>query len=69
MDLLGSRISMSTGNLNINVRASALSRNFEKTIDLVEELLLEPRWDEEEFNRIKTKNVEGRMFTELKVIH
>jgi len=57
MDLLGSRISMSTGNLNINIRASALSRNFQKTIDLVEELLLEPRWDEEEFNRIKTKTI------------
>lgn len=57
MDLLGSRISMSTGTLNINIRASALSRNFQKTIDLVEELLLEPRWDEEEFNRIKTKTI------------
>lgn len=57
MDLLGSRISMSTGNLNINIRASSLSRNFRKTIDLVEELLLEPRWDVEEFDRIKTKTI------------
>ncbi len=57
MDLLGSRISMSTGNLNINVRASSLSRNFQKTMDLVEELLLEPRWDAEEFGRIKTKTI------------
>lgn len=57
MDLLGSRISMSTGKLNISVRASSLSRNFEKTIDLIEELMLEPRWDEEEFDRIKTKTI------------
>jgi len=55
MDLLGSRIFMSTGQFNISIRASTLSRNFSKTIELIEELLLEPRWDEEEFGRIKTK--------------
>lgn len=55
IELLGSNISMYTGNLNVNIRASSLSRNFRKTIDLVQEILLEPRWDEEEFNRIKTK--------------
>ncbi len=57
IDLLGSRISMSTGKLSISVRASSLSRNFEKTIKLIEELMLEPRWDEEEFDRIKTKTI------------
>lgn len=57
IDLLGSNISMYTGNLNINVRASSLSRNFPKTIDLVEEILLEPRWDEEEFDRIKVRTI------------
>jgi zinc protease len=57
IDLLGSRINMSTSSLLINVRASSLSRNFYKTITLVEELLLQPRWDEEEFDRIKTKTI------------
>jgi zinc protease len=57
IDLLGSRISMYTSDLNLNIRASSLSRNFGKTIDLVQEILLEPRWDEEEFDRIKTKTV------------
>ncbi len=57
IDLLGSNISMYTGDLNINFRASSLSRNFQKTIDLVQEILLEPRWDEEEFDRIKTKTI------------
>jgi len=57
IDLLGSNINMYTSDLNINVRASSLSRNFDKTIVLVEEILLEPRWDEEEFDRIKTRTI------------
>ncbi|MCK5705711.1 MAG: insulinase family protein, partial [Cyclobacteriaceae bacterium] len=57
MDLLGSRIGMGTGSLTISINASSLTRNFQKTIDLVEEILLEPRWDEEEFARIKTRTV------------
>ena len=57
IDLLGSRISMSTSNLLINIRASSLSRNFPRTMNLLEEILLEPRWDVEEFDRIKTKTI------------
>lgn len=57
IDLLGSRIGMYTSTLYINITASSLSRNFQKTVDLIEELLLEPRWDEEEFDRIKTKTI------------
>jgi zinc protease len=57
IDLLGSNISMYTSDLNLNIRASSLARNFDKTIGLVQEILLEPRWDEEEFDRIKTKTV------------
>jgi zinc protease len=57
IDLLGSRLSMSTRTTYINFTASTLSRNFQKTVDLMEEMLLEPRWDEEEFDRIKTKTI------------
>jgi len=54
IDLLGSNIFMYTSSEDITVRAQTLSRNFEKTLALVEEILLEPRWDEEEFDRLKT---------------
>jgi len=37
------------------VDVSSLSRNFEKTLSIVEEMLLEPRWDEEQFNLAKTR--------------
>ncbi len=57
IDLLGSHIWMYTGNESITIGGNTLARNFDKTLALVEELLLEPRWDQEEFERIKTKTV------------
>ena len=37
----------------IKVSASTLARNYQATIDLVTEMLLEPRWEETEFNLAK----------------
>jgi zinc protease len=53
--LLGASISFSGGSESITVRVSTLARNFEKTIGLVEEMLFEPRWDEEQFNLTKSR--------------
>ena len=53
--LLGANISVSAGNENITIRVSTLARNFEKTIALVEEMLFEPRWDEEQFDLAKSR--------------
>ncbi len=50
IELLGSSISMSTGREEISMSASMLSRNFEKTVALMKEILLEPRWDTAEFS-------------------
>ncbi len=55
--LLGATISVYGGNENITIRVSTLARNFEKTIGLVEEMLFEPRWDEEQFNLAKSRIV------------
>ncbi|WP_324720149.1 M16 family metallopeptidase [Salinimicrobium sp. HB62] len=57
IDLLGANINMYTTNESIVVRGNTLARNFEKTMELVEEILLEPRWDEEELARIKTSTI------------
>jgi zinc protease len=54
IELLGASISMSTSNESITIRGNTLVRNFDKTMKLVEEILLQPRWDEEEFALIKT---------------
>ena len=53
--LLGASISVYAGNENITISVNTLARNFEKTLALVEEMLLEPRWDEEQFNLAKSR--------------
>ncbi len=53
--LLGANISFYAGNENVTIRVNTLSRNFEKTISLVEEMLFEPRWDEEQYNLAKSR--------------
>ena len=57
IQLLGARINVMGAQENITVYVSALARNFEKTLALVEEMLLEPRWDEEQFSINKTRTV------------
>ncbi len=57
IELLGATINMYTTNESIVIRGNTLVRNFDKTMKLIEEILLEPRWDEEEFARIKTRTI------------
>lgn len=54
---LGATINMSTSSEYITVTANALAKNFNKVVALIEEILLEPRWDEAEFNRIKQQTL------------
>ena len=51
--LLGANINISAGRQTITVSGNTLARNFAETIALVEEILLEPRWDEREFELAK----------------
>ena len=53
--LLGANIDVSAANENITISVSTLARNFEKTIAIVEEMLFEPRWDEEQYNLAKSR--------------
>ena len=46
---LGSSISISAGQFGAVISGSTLARNFDETMALATEMLLEPRWDEEEF--------------------
>jgi zinc protease len=58
IELLGSTINMFSGREEITMAVSSLSRNVGKTVDLMTEMLLAPRWDTTEFiiARTKTKN-------------
>ena len=55
--LLGASIRVSAGNEDISIDVSTLARNFDKTLALVEEILLEPRWDAEQFALAKSRIV------------
>jgi zinc protease len=46
---LGATISVSAGTEDIRIRVNTLARNYAPTLALVEEILLEPRWDAKEF--------------------
>lgn len=57
IEMLGANINMYTTRESIVIRGNTLVRNLDKTLALIEEILLEPRWDEEEFARIKIATV------------
>jgi zinc protease len=54
---LGSTIQISAGNTSTSVSGMTLSRYFDQTMALVEEMLLEPRWDTEEFDLLKRRQI------------
>ncbi|HVF30877.1 MAG TPA: pitrilysin family protein, partial [Pyrinomonadaceae bacterium] len=50
---LGATINVSAGTEDIRLTVNTLARNYEPTLALVEEILLEPRWDAKEFDLVK----------------
>ena len=57
VDLLGSSISISADLESISIYGNSLARNLEETLDLVNEILTEPRWDKEAFEIAKTRRL------------
>lgn len=53
IDELGASINVNAGRQTVTISGNSLARNYQKTLDLVEEILLEPRWDETEFELAK----------------
>ena len=49
IDKLGASIRVNAGRESFDIRGSTLARNYRATMDLVEEILLEPRWDPQRF--------------------
>ncbi|WP_089082123.1 M16 family metallopeptidase [Roseivirga echinicomitans] len=53
IEQLGASIRVSASTESINISVNTLKRNYNAVIDLVEEILLEPRWDASEFELAK----------------
>lgn len=51
--MLGAKIRVRSGDEGMSISGSCLAKNFEKTVELIEEIILHPRWDEAEFLRVK----------------
>jgi zinc protease len=59
VELLGSSIFMRASGEEITFGGSALSRNFARTVSLMKEILLEPRWDSAEFVMAQSRTRNG----------
>lgn len=55
IEKLGAFISMSASATEMTISVNTLTRTYDKALALVEEILLEPRWDAEEFEMAKTR--------------
>ena len=51
--LLGASINIYSSNEDFRISGTCLSKNFDATMELVEEILMQPRWDKAEYDRLK----------------
>ncbi|MBF7073882.1 insulinase family protein [Glaciecola sp. MH2013] len=55
--LLGASLRISSGKESVVIRGNALAKNFEATLALVNEMIMQPRWDKAEFERLKSRRL------------
>lgn len=58
LDLLGSSIHVSASNEEIIVNISGLTKNLDATLELAEEIIFNPKFSEDDFNRLKKQQME-----------
>ncbi len=59
LEKLGSSINVYAGTDEIVVNVSSLTKNLDATLDLLEEVLLKPKFTEDEYNRLKFSQMES----------
>lgn len=57
IEQLGASINISAGTESINITVNTLVKNYTATLALMEEILLEPRWDAVEFELLKQSTI------------
>ncbi len=57
IDLLGASIQVTAGRESFSIRGSTLARTFDETMELVAEILLEPRYDAEAFELARQRTI------------
>jgi zinc protease len=56
---LGASINIFAGRENIRISGTTLAKNYNATLALAKEMLLEPRWDENEFDLLKKRAIDN----------
>ncbi|MCP3675075.1 MAG: insulinase family protein, partial [Gammaproteobacteria bacterium] len=59
LQMLGSSVTVSSSSSYISVNINTLSKNFDATMQLVKEKILQPAFNEKEFSRIKNNAIQG----------
>ncbi|APG59948.1 M16 family metallopeptidase [Christiangramia salexigens] len=57
IELLGANINVRAQDEKISISGNTLAKNYKETMDLVKEMILEPRWDEKEFELLKQQTL------------
>ena len=56
---IGSSININANNSSTTIRVNSLKKNIKRTMELVEEVLYNPKFSQEDFDRIKKQQLEG----------
>ncbi|SHO55359.1 M16 family metallopeptidase [Vibrio quintilis] len=67
LDKLGSTLSVSAGSYTTSISISALSKNLEPTLAIVDDVLLHPRFAKSDFNRLKNQMIQGTIYQHQKL--
>ncbi len=59
LDALGSSVDVSAGTNEVIINVSALTENLDKTLTIVEEMLMKPKFSQEDFDRSKKQQLDG----------
>lgn len=63
LDKLGSKINFGSGQYNTTMTVSSLTENLDKTLEIAKEILFEPAFKQEDFDRIKKQTIEGLVYS------
>ncbi|MGJ8550796.1 M16 family metallopeptidase [Winogradskyella wichelsiae] len=59
IESLGAQVYSYATENSVTIAGTTLAKHFDATMDLVTEMLLEPRWDEDEFHLLKQSTISG----------
>jgi zinc protease len=59
LDKLGSSVSFSAGNQDIIMYVTSLTKNLDATLEIAQEMLMQPRFDVADFDRVKNQRFEA----------